>query len=135
MATEDTGSEGGSNSSTIRSEAGEGSEEVPGKVPPPILSFENDMAEAHQVHENMPLTMRSVLEGSSFQEKCGLLGVAPRESGLCVQTAAGPGGARGPVRVESPSDLSFAHPANVLYNDRKTILRPTRQTYFAETQN
>eukprot|EP00904_Undaria_pinnatifida_P013946 jgi/Undpi1/9682/HiC_scaffold_27.g12138.m1 len=99
VATEDTGSEGGSNSSTIRSEAGVRSEEVPRKVPLPILSFENDMAEAHQVYEDMPFTMRSVLEGSSFQEKCGLLGVAPRESGLCVQTAAGPGGARGPGKV------------------------------------
>ena len=47
-------------------------------------------AEVDQVREDMLLTVRSVFEGLSFQEKCGLLGVAPCESGLGVQTAAGP---------------------------------------------
>lgn len=43
--------------------------------------------------------MFEVLEGLSFEGKCRLLGVAPRDSGMCVDTAAGVGGAIVPVGV------------------------------------
>ena len=96
MVVENAGSDGGSSSSATSSVAGGRLEETPGKGPPPTSSFEDNMAaEADQVHEDMVLTVRSVLEVLSLQQKCELPRVAQRESGLSVQTAARPGGAGG----------------------------------------
>ena len=123
---EDAGSEGGS--SATSSGAGGRSEEVAGKGPPPIPFYQDDMAaEADQVREGMLLTVHSVLDGLSFQKKCGLLRVAPRESGLCVQTAAGPEGAIVPVRVESQPDVSFAYPTNALYKQDELLAKKLQQ--------
>ena len=67
MVAEDASSEGGSSFSATSSEAGRRSEEVPGKGPPPVPSFEDDTAvEVDQVREDMLLTVCSVLEGLSF---------------------------------------------------------------------
>ena len=108
MVVENAGSEGGSSSSATSSVAGGRLEEKPGKGPPPTSSFEDNMAaEADQVHKDMLLTVRSVLEVLSLQQKCGLLGVAPRESGLSVQTTERPGGA-GSNYCETQGDFSSA---------------------------
>ena len=37
-------------------------------------------------------TVRSLLAGLSFEDKCGIVGVAPLASGLCIAIAAGEGG-------------------------------------------
>ena len=84
-------------------------------------------AEVDQVREDMLLTVRSVLEGWSFQEKCGLLGVAPRESGLCEQTATGPGGAIVPVRVDSQPDVSYAYLTNAQYKQDELLTKKLQQ--------
>lgn len=42
--------------------------------------------------------VRDLLEKFSFEDGFEVLGVAPRASGLCVATAAGPEGAIVPVR-------------------------------------
>ena len=38
-------------------------------------------------------TVRSLLAGLSFEDKCSIVGVAPLESGMCIATEAGEGGA------------------------------------------
>ena len=83
-------------------------------------------AEADQVREDM-LTLRSALKGFSFQGKCGLLGVSPRESGLCVRTAAGPGGAVVPVRVEPQPHVSSSYPTNALYKQDEVLAKTLQQ--------
>ena len=125
VVAENAGSKGGS--SATSSEAGGRSEEVAGKGAPPIPSYQDDVAvEPNQVRDDM-LTVRFVLDGLSFQEKCWLLRVAPRESGLCVQTAAGPGGAIVPVRVESQPDVSFAYPTSALYKQDELLSKKLQQ--------
>ena len=42
-------------------------------------------------------TVRSLLAGLSFEDKCGIVGVALLASGLCIATAAGEGGAIVPI--------------------------------------
>ena len=42
-------------------------------------------------------TVRGLLAGSSFEDKCGIVGVAPLASGLCIATAADEGGAIVPI--------------------------------------
>ena len=42
-------------------------------------------------------TVRSLLAGLSFEDKCSIVGVAPLESGMCIATAAGEGGAIVPI--------------------------------------
>ena len=42
-------------------------------------------------------TVRALLAGLSFEDKCSIVGVAPLESGMCVETAAGEGGAIVPI--------------------------------------
>ena len=57
------------------------------------LSEPSDLAiRADHIH-----TVRSLLAGLSFEDKCGIVGVAPRASGLCIATAAGEGGAIVPI--------------------------------------
>ena len=43
--------------------------------------------------------VKSILEESSFEDKCRVVGVAPHDSGMGVNTAAGVGGAMVPVSV------------------------------------
>ena len=93
MAAEGAGAEGGSSSGTTTLEAGGSWEAVPENGHPHVPSFKDSIgAECDQVRRDMHLTASSVLEGLPFQWKCGLMGVAPHESGLCVETTAGPGG-------------------------------------------
>ena len=42
-------------------------------------------------------TVRSLLAGLSFEDKCSIVGVAPLESGMCIATEAGEGGAIVPI--------------------------------------
>ena len=42
-------------------------------------------------------TVRSLFAGLSFEDKCGIVGVAPLALGLCIATAAGEGGAIVPI--------------------------------------
>lgn len=59
----------------------------------------------------MTTVIKSVLEGLSFGEKCKLLGVALRVSGLCVETAAGPGGAAVPTGLPGHALCARGHVA------------------------
>ena len=63
----------------------------------------------------------------SFEEKCGLLGVAPHESGLCVETAAGLGGAIVPMHPSSQPVLSAAFSAPSLYKQDEMLARKLQQ--------
>ena len=50
-------------------------------------------------------TVRSLLAELSFEDKCGIVGVAPLASGLCISTAAGEGGAIVPVTGTAPRTI------------------------------
>ena len=69
--------------------------------PPYVPSFGGGSAEAAgaAVVGDKMSAMRALLDGLSFEDGCGVLGVVPHDSGLCVATAAGPGGAIIFVRV------------------------------------
>ena len=73
--------------------------------------------------------MRALLEELSFEDRCDVLGVAPRDSGLCVATAAGPGGAIVPNRVGSqyaPLSL-FAPPLASTFRQDELLARKLQQ--------
>ena len=53
------------------------------------------------------LTLAAMIDGLSFKERFGIVSVAPHDSGLCVETAAGVGGTR---------QYSFAPPGTVRTN-------------------
>lgn len=81
-------------------------------------------------------TLYALLEGLSFDEKCGVLGVVPRQSGLCVATAASPGGAMVASRNMSHVD---AHAPAVTFrspmHDQDVILaRKLQEKYEVVTQ-
>lgn len=68
--------------------------------------------------------LTTALEGMSFVDKCRLIGVAPLNSGLCIETAAGPSdtvvptGAKNPVpfyRKPTMTHLSLALSADERY--------------------
>lgn len=54
----------------------------------------------------MSTMLTTALEGMSFDDKCRLIGVAPLDSGVCVDTAAGPNGAV----VLTDTKVSKPHP-------------------------
>ena len=57
------------------------------------FSVPSDLAiRADHIH-----TVHSLLAGLSSEDKCGIVGVAPLASGLCIPTAAGEGGAIVPI--------------------------------------
>eukprot|EP00904_Undaria_pinnatifida_P010454 jgi/Undpi1/6539/HiC_scaffold_20.g09018.m1 len=74
---------------------------------PPIPSSDYDMAtEDEQGRQDMLVTVSSVLEEMSFEEKGGLLGVVARAFGFCVEYAAWPGSFIVPTRSTPQPDMS-----------------------------
>lgn len=128
MAAEGADAEGGSSSGTTSSEAGGSWGAVPENRHPHVPSFTDSIgAERDQVRRDMHLTASSALEGLSFQQKCGLLGVAPHESGLCVETTAGPGGDIVRMRSKPQPAMSSAFSSSMLRKRDEVLPRRLQQ--------
>ncbi|MEP4727392.1 hypothetical protein [Parasphingorhabdus sp.] len=72
----------------------DGGSKGPAPKAPIIQSFrEQQAADTKEVRQSLVDTLNSLLENSTYDEKCLLLGIAPLDFRRCVETAAGPGGA------------------------------------------
>ena len=67
---------------------------------PNIPSFHED--QEAKVRMEVIASVTTLGERLTFEEKCTALGIAPLSSGLCVATAAGPGGAIVPIGARPP---------------------------------
>lgn len=72
----------------------EAAQNVPGNgaLPGPANGTESEAAANTEINAALTEHLQSMMARQSSEDECCLLGVGPRDAGLCVTKAAGPGG-------------------------------------------